>query len=67
MDQPTFLGTLFGDARTRTRLILVYAGLVGFNVVAWAWAFAFAFARRIRRSAGPSTLLPLSNPCCGML
>jgi len=40
MDQPTFLGTLFGDARTLTRLILVYAGLIGFNVIAWAWAFA---------------------------
>jgi len=40
MDQPTFLGTLFGDARTRTRLILVYAWLIGFNVIAWAWAFA---------------------------
>ena len=40
MDHPTFLGTLFGDARTRTRLILVYVGLIGFNVIAWAWAFA---------------------------
>src|SRR6476661_2462382 len=40
MNQPSVLGTLFGDARTRTRLIALYGGLVAFNVIAWAWAFA---------------------------
>ena len=40
MNQPSVLGALFGDARTRTRLIALYGGLVAFNVIAWAWAFA---------------------------
>jgi high-affinity nickel-transport protein len=40
MNQPTVLGTLFGDAQTRSRLSLILAGLVAFNVVAWAWAFS---------------------------
>ncbi len=39
MTEPSFLGSLFGDARTRTRLVFIYTGLVGFNIVAWAWAF----------------------------
>jgi high-affinity nickel-transport protein len=40
MNHPTFLRTLFGDAPTRTRLIVIYGGLIAFNVLAWAWAFA---------------------------
>jgi high-affinity nickel-transport protein len=40
MNQTSFVGALFGDAETRLRLILIYGGLVGFNVIAWAWAFA---------------------------
>lgn len=40
MSQPSFLRTLFGNADTRRRLLLIYAGLVAFNVIAWAWAFA---------------------------
>ena len=40
MNQPTVLGTLFGDAQTRTRLLLIFAGLAAFNVLAWVWTFA---------------------------
>ncbi len=40
MTEPSFLRTLFGDAETRTRLLVIYGGLVAFNVIAWAWAFA---------------------------
>jgi len=40
MNQPTVLGTLFGDAQTRFRLLLTFGGLVAFNAIAWAWAFA---------------------------
>ena len=40
MNQPTVLGTLFGDAQTRFRLLLIFGGLVAFNAMAWAWAFA---------------------------
>jgi high-affinity nickel-transport protein len=39
MNQPSFRRTLFGDAATRRRLIFIYAGLIAFNVIAWAWAF----------------------------
>ena len=35
-----FVRALFGDAQTRTRLLVTYAGLTAFNVAAWAWAFA---------------------------
>lgn len=40
MHHPTALGTLFGEARTRHRLIFMFGGLVAFNAIAWAWAFA---------------------------
>lgn len=40
MNQGSFIQTLFGDAPTRARLLLLYGGLVAFNVIAWAWAFA---------------------------
>ncbi len=40
MHEPSFFRTLFGDRPTRTRLILLYLGLIGFNALAWAWAFA---------------------------
>jgi high-affinity nickel-transport protein len=40
MNHPTVLGTLFGEARTRARLIFTFGGLVAFNAIAWAWAFA---------------------------
>ena len=40
MSQPSFFRTLFGDADTRGRLLVIYLGLVAFNVIAWAWAFA---------------------------
>ena len=35
-----FISQTFGDAATRTRLILIYGGLVLANAAAWAWAFA---------------------------
>lgn len=40
MSQPSFLRTLFGDAETRARLVVIYGGLLAFNAGAWAWAFA---------------------------
>ncbi len=40
MHHGSFFRTLFGDAPTRTRLILLYVGLIGFNALAWGWAFA---------------------------
>jgi high-affinity nickel-transport protein len=40
MNRTSFLQTLFGDARTRGRLLFLYGALVAFNVIAWAWAFA---------------------------
>ena len=40
MNQPTVLGTLLGDAQTRSRLLLIFGGLVAFNVLAWVWTFA---------------------------
>src|SRR3569832_1060904 len=40
MNQPTVLGTLFGDAETRGRLSFLYVGLIALNVGAWAWAYA---------------------------
>jgi high-affinity nickel-transport protein len=39
MNRPTLLRRLFGDPATRARLPWVYAGLIGFNIVAWGWAF----------------------------
>ena len=40
MSQPSFRRTLFGDAETRARLVVIYGGLLALNAGAWAWAFA---------------------------